>query len=73
MSTAGLEVSSLIFVFSLLYPSLSLLSPTQEFSAMREQYNHTGDGFLLVYSVDDRNNFEEILKYNRQILRVKDK
>ncbi|CAI8037575.1 Ras-like protein RAS2 [Geodia barretti] len=45
----------------------------EEFSAMREQYNHTGDGFLLVYSVDNRNSFEEIRKYYRQILRVKDK
>ena len=45
----------------------------QEFSAMREQYMHTGEGFLLVYSIIDRNSFEEIPKFYRQILRVKDR
>ena len=50
---------------------LPLLS--QEFSAMREQYMHTGEGFLLVYSIIDRNSFDEIPKFHRQILRVKDK
>ena len=73
LDTTWTEVRSFIFVFSLLCPSLSLLSLTQDFSAMREQHMHTGEGFLLVYSVDNRNNFEEILKYYRQILRVKDK
>ena len=45
---------------------------TQEFSAMREQYMHTGDGFLLVYSVIDRGSFEDIKTLHRDILRVKD-
>lgn len=45
----------------------------QEFSAMREQYMHTGEGFLLVYSIIDRTSFEEIPKFYRQILRVKDR
>jgi len=45
----------------------------EEFSAMREQYMHTGEGFLLVYSIIDRNSFEEIPKFHRQILRVKDR
>lgn len=45
----------------------------EEFSAMREQYMHTGEGFLLVYSIIDRNSFEEIPKFYRQILRVKDR
>ena len=40
---------------------------------MREQYMHTGEGFLLVYSIIDRNSFDEIIKFHRQILRVKDK
>ena len=40
---------------------------------MREQYMHTGEGFLLVYSIIDRNSFDEIPKFHRQILRVKDK
>ncbi|XP_065911939.1 ras-like protein RAS2 [Dysidea avara] len=45
----------------------------EEFSAMREQYMHTGEGFLLVYSIIDRNSFEEIPKFRKQILRVKDR
>ena len=44
----------------------------QEFSAMREQYMHTGDGFLLVYSVIDKGSFEDIHTLHRDILRVKD-
>jgi len=40
---------------------------------MREQYMHTGEGFLLVYSIIDKNSFEEIPKFYRQILRVKDR
>ncbi|OBS80324.1 hypothetical protein A6R68_21476, partial [Neotoma lepida] len=35
----------------------------EEFGAMREQYMRTGEGFL----------FEEIYKFQRQILRVKDR
>ncbi|XP_065319788.1 ras-like protein 2 isoform X1 [Gordionus sp. m RMFG-2023] len=44
----------------------------EEFSAMREQYMRTGDGFLLVFSLNDRNSFEEINKFRKLILRVKD-
>jgi len=42
------------------------------FSAMREQYMRTGEGFLLVYSITSRNSFEEISLFHQQILRVKD-
>eukprot|EP00055_Hartaetosiga_balthica_P018815 m.135418 g.135418 ORF g.135418 m.135418 type:complete len:194 (+) comp9995_c0_seq1:232-813(+) len=45
----------------------------EEYSAMREQYMRTGEGFLLVYSIIDRNSFEEIQTFYSQILRVKDK
>ncbi|CAG0915618.1 unnamed protein product [Notodromas monacha] len=45
----------------------------EEFSAMREQYMRTGDGFLLVYSVTDTQSFESIESFYTQILRVKDK
>lgn len=45
----------------------------EEFSAMREQYMRSGMGFLLVYSVTDRNSFDEIYKFHKQILRVKDR
>ena len=39
---------------------------------MREQYMRAGEGFLIVYSVMNRNSFEESEKYHTQILRVKD-
>lgn len=45
----------------------------EEFSAMREQYMRKGDGFLLVYSVTDRQSFENISHFHTQILRVKDR
>lgn len=45
----------------------------EEYSAMREQYMRTGEGFLLVYSITSRQSFEEIQTFEQQILRVKDK
>ncbi|GAA5868645.1 hypothetical protein JCM8547_003766 [Rhodosporidiobolus lusitaniae] len=45
----------------------------EEYSAMREQYMRTGEGFLLVYSITSRNSFDEIGTFQQQILRVKDK
>ncbi|XP_076063682.1 ras-like protein 2 isoform X2 [Oratosquilla oratoria] len=45
----------------------------EEFSAMREQYMRSGEGFLLVFSVTDRASFEEMLRFHKQILRVKDR
>lgn len=40
---------------------------------MREQYMRSGEGFLLVFAVTDRSSFEEMFKFHRQILRVKDR
>eukprot|EP00053_Salpingoeca_punica_P023581 m.10813 g.10813 ORF g.10813 m.10813 type:complete len:194 (-) comp5315_c1_seq1:146-727(-) len=45
----------------------------EEYSAMREQYMRTGEGFLLVYSIIERGSFEEIQGFYQQILRVKDR
>ena len=45
----------------------------EEYSAMREQYMRTGEGFLLVYSITSEQSFEEIKTFQQQILRVKDK
>lgn len=44
----------------------------EEYSAMREQYMRTGEGFLLVYSVTERESFNELSSFHQQILRVKD-
>ncbi|KAI8806637.1 ras-like protein 1 [Cladochytrium replicatum] len=45
----------------------------EEYSAMREQYMRSGEGFLLVYSITSRSSFEEIQMFYQQILRVKDR
>ncbi|EDK44193.1 protein ras-1 [Lodderomyces elongisporus NRRL YB-4239] len=44
----------------------------EEYSAMREQYMRTGEGFLLVYSINSRNSLEELQQFYEQIQRVKD-
>ena len=41
----------------------------EEFSAMREQYMRSGEGFLLVFSLADRTSFEEIYKFHKQVNR----
>lgn len=40
---------------------------------MREQYMRSGEGFLLVFSLTDHASFSEISKFQKQILRVKDR
>ncbi|KAI8876945.1 ras protein [Backusella circina FSU 941] len=45
----------------------------EEYSAMREQYMRSGEGFLLVYSITSRSSFEETSLFHSQIGRVKDK
>jgi GTPase KRas protein len=45
----------------------------EEYSAMRDQYMRTGEGFLCVYSITSRGSFDEISSFREQILRVKDK
>merc|ERR1712072_781581 len=44
----------------------------EEYSAMRDQYMRTGEGFLCVYAITSRSSFEEIDVFREQILRVKD-
>ena len=39
----------------------------EEFSAMREQYMRSGEGFLLVFSLADRTSYEEIYKFHKQV------
>jgi len=44
----------------------------EEYSAMRDQYMRTGEGFLLVFAVNESKSFENINAYREQIKRVKD-
>jgi len=45
----------------------------EEYSAMRDQYMRTGQGFILVYAITSRSSFDEIQQFREQIKRVKDK
>ena len=40
----------------------------EEFSAMREQYMRSGEGFLLVFSLADRASFDEMYKFHKQVI-----
>lgn len=44
----------------------------EEYSAMREQYMRTGEGFLLVYSIDSKSSLDELTSFYEQIQRVKE-
>ena len=44
----------------------------EEYSAMRDQYMRTGEGFLIVFAIDNMKSFEDIDSYRGQIRRVKD-
>lgn len=41
-------------------------------SAMRDQYMRTGEGFLLVFALNNLKSFDDISQYREQIRRVKD-
>lgn len=43
-----------------------------QFTAMRELYIKSGMGFLLVYSVTDRQSLDELMDLREQVLRIKD-
>ncbi|XP_055271103.1 GTPase HRas isoform X2 [Moschus berezovskii] len=44
----------------------------EEYSAMRDQYMRTGEGFLCVFAINHAKSFEDIHQYREQIKRVKD-
>eukprot|EP00028_Trichosphaerium_sp_Am-I-7-wt_P012346 CAMPEP_0168539484 /NCGR_PEP_ID=MMETSP0405-20121227/21858_1 /TAXON_ID=498012 /ORGANISM="Trichosphaerium sp, Strain Am-I-7 wt" /LENGTH=166 /DNA_ID=CAMNT_0008569061 /DNA_START=213 /DNA_END=713 /DNA_ORIENTATION=+ len=44
----------------------------EDFSAVRDQYMRTGDGFLCVYSITMQASFDEAVSLHEHILRVKD-
>ena len=53
--------------------SLILTLFQDEYSAMREQYMRTGEGFMLVYAVDKPSSFELLSMIGLQVKRVKDR
>lgn len=44
----------------------------EEYSAMRDRYMRTGQGFICTYSITSRSSFDELTAFREQILRVKD-
>jgi GTPase KRas protein len=44
----------------------------EEYSAMREQYMQSGEGFLIVYDITSRDSFDEIETFYEQVIQVKD-
>uniref|UniRef100_A0AAQ4R6F8 GTPase KRas n=1 Tax=Gasterosteus aculeatus aculeatus TaxID=481459 RepID=A0AAQ4R6F8_GASAC len=44
----------------------------EEYSAMRDQYMRTGEGFLCVFAINNTKSFQDIHQYREQIKRVKD-
>uniref|UniRef100_A0A6B2LKK1 small monomeric GTPase n=1 Tax=Arcella intermedia TaxID=1963864 RepID=A0A6B2LKK1_9EUKA len=42
------------------------------YSALRDQYMRTGQGFILFYAINSRYSFDEVKTFREQILRVKD-
>lgn len=51
--------------------SILLLILQQEFTAMREQYMRSGEGFVIMYSITDRQSFREASLAKKQIERVR--
>ncbi|VDD89944.1 unnamed protein product [Enterobius vermicularis] len=45
---------------------------TEQFTAMRDLYMKTGQGFVLVYSITAQSTFNDLVDLRDQILRVKD-
>jgi hypothetical protein len=44
----------------------------EEYNAMRDQYLRQGQGFLMVYSIDNYDSFKKLRNLHTQLLRVKD-
>jgi small GTP-binding protein len=57
-----------IFLFSF----FSDTAGQEEYSALRDQYMKTGQGFLLVYSVTTVASFEAVTRLRTQVLRIKE-
>ena len=42
-----------------------------DYSVLRQQYMRTGEGFLMVFALDNDKSFEQISEFWRQITRIK--
>lgn len=48
-----------------------LLISQAEFTAMRDQYMRGGEGFIICYSITDRQSFQEAAEFKELIYRVR--
>ncbi|XP_059227022.1 ras-like protein 2 isoform X2 [Stomoxys calcitrans] len=71
--TLKLDMKNKMLIIKFFYAKVLDTAGQEEFSAMREQYMRSGEGFLLVFSLNDHSSFDEIPKFQKQILRVKDR
>eukprot|EP01095_Lingulamoeba_sp_RSL-Kostka_P001124 TRINITY_DN115_c0_g1_i6.p1 TRINITY_DN115_c0_g1~~TRINITY_DN115_c0_g1_i6.p1 ORF type:complete len:193 (+),score=87.61 TRINITY_DN115_c0_g1_i6:72-650(+) len=44
----------------------------EEYSAMRDQYMRSGQGFLTVFAINSRSSFDEITSFREQMIRIKE-
>ncbi|KAJ5079804.1 ras-like protein rasd [Anaeramoeba ignava] len=44
----------------------------EEYSAMRDSYMRSGEGFLIVFAINSRSSFDEVPMFKEHIYRVKD-
>lgn len=56
-----------------LHVSYQVIMDGVYYPSVIDQYIKTGHGFLLVYSIADRNSYDRIVTYQQNILRVKDR
>lgn len=64
-----------LFLFICLDGSICMLDildigGREEYSAMRDQYLRTGEGFLLVFDVNNPKSFQDIGKFHRGIIHL---
>jgi GTPase KRas protein len=45
----------------------------EEYYALMDDFMRSGEGFLLVYTITERNSFDNIKKFHEQVLRVKNR
>ncbi|KAI6180638.1 BMA-RAS-1, isoform a [Aphelenchoides besseyi] len=69
----GRQVSEPVNLQNLSLVSVTDTAGQDEFASMREQFLRNGDGFLLVFSLTNRESLEYIKRLHRHIDRVKDR
>lgn len=74
LDTAGSFLEKFKFpeIHSSYHVPVPILLGQEEYSAMRDQYMRTGQGFVCTYAITSRSSFDEVNSFKDQICRVKD-